>query len=164
MVPGGYGEEEKHHWIDNFHTAYNLDSLKRYTDHTGDEEFRPNLERGYRYFKDTFFEQSGCPRYYHNRTYPIDIQCAAQAIDTFSFFAHEDPDALPMAEKVARWTMENMRDSSGYFHYRKYPALTAKTPYFHWGQATMFKALAHLLFVRSRARAAQTSTPADVRA
>ena len=45
-------EEEKHHWIDNFHTAYNLDSLKRYIDHTGDEEFRPNLERGYRYFKE----------------------------------------------------------------------------------------------------------------
>ena len=61
--------------------------------------------------------------------------------------AEVDPDALPMAEKVGRWTMENMRDSSGYFHYRKYPALTAKTPYFHWGQATMFKALAHLLFV-----------------
>jgi hypothetical protein len=23
--------------------------------------------------------------------------------------------------------------------------MTARTPYFHWGQATMFKALAHLL-------------------
>ncbi len=49
-----------------------------------------------------------------------------------------------MAEKVARWTIENMRDPSGYFYYRKYPVLTARTPYFHWGQATMFKALAHL--------------------
>ena len=115
QLPDGawwYGEEEKHHWIDNFHTAYNLDSLKRYIDSTGDEEFRPNLERGYRYFKEVFFEESGCPRYYHNRTYPIDIQCAAQAIDTFSFFADEDPEALSMAEKVARWTIENMRDTS----------------------------------------------------
>ena len=35
QLPDGswwYGEEEKFHWIDNFHTAYNLDSLKRYTD------------------------------------------------------------------------------------------------------------------------------------
>ena len=37
-----------------------------------------------------------------------------------------------------------MQDREGYFHYRKYPLLTARTPYIHWGQATMFKALATL--------------------
>ena len=148
QLPDGswwYGEEEKYHWVDSFHTAYNLDSLKRYTDATGDRSFRHNLERGYAYFKDVFFETSGRPRYYHNSTFPIDIQCAAQAIDTLSFFADEDSEALPMAEKVARWTIQNMRDLSGYFYYRKYPMMSAKTAYFHWGQATMFKALAHLL-------------------
>jgi rhamnogalacturonyl hydrolase YesR len=167
QLPDGswrYGEEQKHHWIDNFHTAYNLDSLKRYTDSTGDESFHNNLSRGFAYFKDVFFEESGRPRYYHNSTFPVDIQCAAQAIDTFSFFAAEDPEALPMAEKVAQWTIENMRDPSGYFYYRKYPALTAKTPYFHWGQATMFKALAHLLLARSRSRDAQASRPAEIHA
>ncbi len=154
QLPDGswwYGEEEKFHWIDNFHTAYNLDSLKRYTDSTGDDSFRGNLKRGYAYFKKVFFEASGRPRYYHNSTFPVDIQCAAQAIDTFSFFADEDPEALLMAEKVARWTIKNMQDPSGYFYYRKYPLMTSRTPYFHWGQATMFKALAHLLLeIRSR--------------
>jgi rhamnogalacturonyl hydrolase YesR len=140
-----YAEDVLHPWIDNFHTAYILDSLKRHTDSTGDESYRENINRGYRYFKTVFFEPSGRPRYYHNSTYPIDIQCAAQAIDTFSFFAAEEADALPMAHKVAAWTIENMRDESGYFYYRRYPLLTAKTPYFHWGQATMFKALSHLL-------------------
>lgn len=154
-----YGEEGKFHWIDNFHTAYNLDSLKRYTDSTGDESFRGNLERGYTYFKKVFFEPSGRPRYYHNSTFPVDIQCAAQAIDTFSFFADEDPEALPMAEKVARWTIENMQDPSGYFYYRMYPPVTSRTPYFHWGQATMFKALAHLLLKTGRA-AVQPGSPA----
>ena len=84
QLPDGawrYGEAPKYHWIDNFHTAYNLDSIRRYVDNTGDESFRPQLERGYSYFKSTFFEPSGRPRYYHNRTYPVDIQCAAQAID-----------------------------------------------------------------------------------
>jgi hypothetical protein len=142
-----YGEEEKYHWIDNFHTAYNLDSLKRYIESTGDESFRPNLLRGYDYFNKTFFERSGCPRYYHNSTYPIDIQCAAQAIDTFCLFSDVDSEAVEKARAVAAWTIENMQDESGYFYYRKYPALTAKTPYFHWGQATMFKALSHLLLV-----------------
>ncbi len=140
-----YGEEEKYHWIDNFHTGYNLDSLKRYIDSTGDEAFQPNLERGYRYFRESFFEDSGCPRYYHDRTYPIDIQCAAQAIDTFCLFAEEEVEALAMAEKIANWTIENLQAPSGYFYYRKLPVLTVKTPYLHWGQATMFKALSHLL-------------------
>ena len=140
-----YGESEKYHWIDNFHTAYNLDSLKRYIDSTGDESFRPNLERGYAYFKNVFFESSGRPRYYHNRTFPIDIQCAAQAIDTFCLFSELDPEAVGRAMKVAEWTIAHMQDESGYFYYRQYPLLTARTPYFHWGQATMFKALAHLL-------------------
>ena len=139
-----YGEDPKYHWIDNFHTGYNLDSLKRYIDYTGDDAFRPHLVKGYDYFKRTFFEDSGRPRYYHNRTYPIDIQCAAQAIDTFALFAGSDSAALPLARKVADWTMANMWDSSGYFYYRRYPLLTARTPYFHWGQATMFKALSHL--------------------
>lgn len=139
-----YGEHEKYHWIDNFHTGYNLDSLKRYTDSTGDDSFQEKLHRGYLFFKEVFFKPSGRPRYYHDRTYPIDIQCAAQAIDTFSFFADRDPEALILAKRVAAWTIKNMQDRTGYFYYRQYPFLVAKTPYFHWGQATMFKALAHL--------------------
>ena len=31
-----YGEDSKYHWIDNFHTGYNLDSLRTYIDNTGD--------------------------------------------------------------------------------------------------------------------------------
>jgi hypothetical protein len=38
-----------------------------------------------------------------------------------------------------------MQDQRGYFYYRKYPVVMAKTPMLHWGQGTMFKALAHLL-------------------
>ena len=140
-----YGEDPRNHWIDSFHTAYNLDSLKRYNESTGDESFRDNLTRGFRYFRDVFFEDTGRPRYYHNRAYPVDIQCASQAIDTLSYFGDEDRSIMELANKVATWTIKNMQDRSGYFYYRRYPLITAKTPYFHWGQATMYKALAHLL-------------------
>ena len=37
-----------------------------------------------------------------------------------------------------------MQDATGYFYYRKYPLCTNKTPTLHWGQATMFAALALL--------------------
>ncbi|MEC7906432.1 MAG: hypothetical protein VYC82_04345 [Verrucomicrobiota bacterium] len=151
-----YAETKNHHWIDNFHTAYNLDSLKRYAESTQDESFNKHIDSGYQYFKEVFFEEDGIPRYYHNRKHPIDIQCASQAIDTFCHFSDEDTEAISMAEKVARWTIGNIQDSTGYFYYRKYPVLTAKTPYFHWGQATMFKALSHLKLKINFTSAAKT--------
>jgi hypothetical protein len=126
---------------------------------TGDRSFQPHLDLGYAYFKNTFFEASGRPRYYHNRTYPVDIQCAAQAIDTFCLFSDRDPAALEMATKVADWTISNLQDPSGYFYYREYHLLKARTPYFHWGQATMFKALTHLYSKIAVQQNPQTETP-----
>lgn len=142
-----YGEHPKYQWVDNFHTAYNLDSLKRYIESTGDDAYDDALRNGFSYFIKTFFEEDGCPRYYDNSLYPIDIQCASQGIDTLAFFSTNYPEARALAQKVADWTIRNMQDRSGYFYYRKYPAITSKTPYFHWGQATMFKALAHLQLI-----------------
>jgi rhamnogalacturonyl hydrolase YesR len=140
-----YGEDVKYHWIDNFHTGYNLDSLKCYIESTGDRTFSRQLDLAFEYFKANFFEASGRPKYYHNRAYPIDIQCASQAIETLVKFSDADPDALVMATSVARWTIQQMQDASGYFYYRRYPLMTAKVPMLHWGQATMFHALALLL-------------------
>ena len=51
---------------------------------------------------------------------------------------------MATALNVADWTIANMQDESGYFYYRKYPFMTNKTPTLHWGQATMFAALANL--------------------
>ena len=139
-----YGEDPKYHWIDNFHTGYNLDSLKRYEDITGDTNFGEQLERGYRYFKTNFFEQNGCSKYFNNKTYPLDIQCAAQAIDTLAFFSNRDSKSLDLSCTLAEWTINNMQDPEGYFYYRDLGWKKIKTPMFHWGQGTMFKALAHL--------------------
>jgi hypothetical protein len=140
-----YGEASKYHWIDNFHTGYNLDSLKRYIDSTGDFEFQPTLQRGLQYFKHHFFAPDGRPKYYHDRAMPVDIQCAAQAIDTLTFFSDIDCESLDMALKVAWWTIRNMQARDGHFYYRDLGWKKVKTPMFHWGQGTMFKALAHLL-------------------
>ena len=89
--------------------------------------------------------QEGRPKYYHDRLYPIDSQCAAQAIETLANFAEYDSGAVPLGCKVAAWTIANMQDSEGYFYYRRYPLLTARTPMLHWAQATTYKALTALL-------------------
>jgi rhamnogalacturonyl hydrolase YesR len=140
-----YGASPKYHWIDNFHTGYNLDCLKRYIQSTGDSDFNDNLSRGFAYFKNHFVEVDGKPKYYHDKTYPIDIQCAAQTIDTLAFFSDDDPEALELALKVADWTIDNLQASDGHFYYRDLGWKKVKTPMLHWGQGTMFKALAHLL-------------------
>jgi polysaccharide biosynthesis protein VpsJ len=140
-----YGEKANLHWVDNFHTAYVLDCFKHYRNSTGDSRFDAILQRGYEYWKTTFFLFDGMPRYYDRKTLPIDIQCSSQAIDTLVFFADRDPEALPLALKVARWAITNMQDPSGYFYYRRYsPWLVNKTATLHWGQATMLCALAGL--------------------
>lgn len=140
-----YAEKANHHWVDNFHTAYVLDCFKYYAQSTGDRRFDEKLMKGYRYWKTTFFLGDGTPRYYDRKTPPLDIQCSSQAIDTLVFFRDRDPESLPLALKVAQWTIKNMQDRTGYFYYRRYSKwLVNKTPTLHWGQATMMCALAGL--------------------
>lgn len=141
-----YGEESMHHWIDNFHTGYNLDSLKRYIEATDDLEYKEQLRDGIKYFKRYFFDEDGRPRYYHNRAYPIDIQCSSQAIETLTYFSDHDDETLEMACRVATWTIQNMQHRDGHFYYRiYYMGIKSKIPMLHWGQATNYRALAYLL-------------------
>jgi len=140
-----YGEGDNVHWVDNFHTAYVLDCFKYYATVTGDKQFEGKLDAGYEFWKNTFFLPDGTPRYYDYKTLPIDIQCSSQAIDTLVFFNDRDPENLSLALNVAKWTIDNMQDRTGYFYYRRYsPWVVNKTPTLHWGQATMFCALAGL--------------------
>lgn len=161
QLPDGawwYAEAPKYHWIDNFHTGYNLDSLDTYIDSSRDEEFRPMLDKGLAFYKAHFFEDTGRPKYYHTRTYPVDIQCIAQSIETLARFSDRDPECLALAVKAAHWAIENMQDRKGYFYFRQYPLVMARTPMLHWGQATMFKALSYLLLHLQRVSAPARET------
>ena len=140
-----YGEAANLHWVDNFHTAYVLDSFKHYAQSTCDDRFDSRAMDGYRYWKRVFFLPDGTPRYYQDKTLPVDIQCCSQAIDTLVFFNDRDPDSLKLALQVADWTVRNMQDRTGYFYYRRYSRwLVNRTPTLHWGQATMLCALTGL--------------------
>ncbi len=155
QLPDGawyYGEDPKYHWIDNFHTGYNLDSLRMYMGSTNDRSYEDHLRRGFRFFIENFIDENGRPKYYHNRAYPVDSQCISQAIETLANFADYDGSALELGQKVAKWTIENMQDREGYFYYRQYPLIKAKTPMLHWAQATTYKALT-LLMSKLKSRA-----------
>jgi rhamnogalacturonyl hydrolase YesR len=139
-----YGVGPKWAWIDSFHTGYVLESLHIFCRCTDSDAYRKQLQKGYTFFIETFFKSDGTPRYYAQKTPPLDIQCASQAIQTLVNLRELHPDSVAVAERVAQWTIANMQDKSGYFYYRKYPFITNKTPTLHWGQATMFASLALL--------------------
>ncbi len=140
-----YGEDPMFHWIDVFHTGYNLDSLKRYQESSRDLSFASPLEKGFEFFRSHFFESTGRVKYYFDKASPIDIQCASQAIDTLVFFSDFDRACLDLANKTAEWYTARMQDEDGHFYFRRYPfGIANKAPMIHWGQATMHKALAYL--------------------
>ena len=141
-----YGTEPSQRWVDNFHTAFILFSLKRIIDACRlGPEFQQSLELGYNYWRKSFFLADGWPKYYHDDPYPADAHAGASAIVTFLELSQLDSGALAQAENVARWTIQNLHDKEGYFYYQKRRFYTVKKPYMRWSQAWMLYALARLL-------------------
>jgi hypothetical protein len=155
-----YGELPWQRWVDNFHTGYNLGALRSIARDTGTTEFDERIRRGLAFYKNHFFREDGAPRYFHNRTYPIDTHCAAQAIISLVEFKDVDPGNIPLAESVFRWTMKHLWDKQGFFYYRVLRTCTIKTSYMRWTQVWMFLALVALL--RSYAAPVETAKPAPL--
>jgi len=145
-----YGTDSNQSWVDNFHTAFVLFSLKRIIETCVlDDEFQNALERGYQYWKNSFFLADGWPKYYGDDPYPADAHAGASAVVTFLEFSRLDSDSRKLAEQVARWTIRHLRDEQGYFYYQKRRFYTVRKPYMRWSQAWMLYALARLLEVVS---------------
>jgi len=139
-----YGLLPVQNWKDSFHTGYNLDALQTYQECTGDTSFNKNIDKGFKFYLENFFEADGIPKYYHNKTYPIDIHCPAQLFVTLSklntFQQHEE-----LAEKVMVWTIKNMQAPKGYFYYQLKKGISSKISYMRWSNAFMFNAMSYYL-------------------
>ncbi len=152
QLPSGgwyYGQRRRQRWIDSFHTSYNVCALLHYQHLTGDRSFEQAMLTGHRYYQTAFFTAAGAPRYFHNRTFPMDIHACSQAILHFCAFSSMDPAAPEHAWRTFRWTMRNMAAPDGSFYYQRHRFWTNCTPYMRWGQAWMLHALARLMFLES---------------
>lgn len=140
-----YGEAPSQRWIDNFHTGYNLCALRSICRSEESSDLQSCIQRGFEFYKNTFFRNNGSVRYFHNRNYPIDIHCIAQSIITLLEFKDLDSSNVLLAHSVFRWALSNMWDDRGFFYYRVLPFCTIRTSYMRWSQAWMLLAISRLL-------------------
>ncbi|MDX6305192.1 MAG: hypothetical protein QOI77_2161 [Blastocatellia bacterium] len=168
-----YGGDDYQSWADGFHTAFILASLSRIIDSvrsapgadrgsrasssrgvvdaTGSiDELDNTLRRGYDFWQERFFLADGWPKYYPDRLYPADAHSAASAIVTLVELRGRIPGTMILAEKIAQWAIDNLRDSRGYFHYQRRRFYTVRIPYMRWSQAWTAYALARLLEAKSK--------------
>lgn len=142
-----YGMLPVQNWIDSFHTGYNLEALRIYSDFTGDSSFDKNIEKGFRYYMESFFLPNGMPKYYHNKVYPIDIHCPGQLFVTANRLGKYQ-EFQDICDKVMLWTIDAMQDEKGYFYYQMKKLWSSKIPYMRWSQAFMFNSMTHYLISR----------------
>ncbi|MGB7586850.1 MAG: hypothetical protein WBM11_18555 [Terriglobales bacterium] len=142
-----YGEARTQQWIDNFHTGFNLSSLRNIARYAKTTEFDLCLKRGFEFYRAHFFREDGAVRYFHNQTYPIDTHCVAQSIITLVDLQDLDSSNVALAHSVFGWAMDHMWDDRGFFYYRILRTCTIRTSYMRWTQAWMFLALCRLLCV-----------------
>jgi len=133
-----YAEKKTAHWIDSFHTGFNLQSILYFLDEGYCPEYRKDFERGVEFYRRNFFLDDGTPKYYHNALYPIDIHAPAQAI---AFFSRMGAEYRSLTEKLVQWMINNLQDERGFFYFQKTSRHTNKMPYMRWSEAWAFHAL-----------------------
>jgi hypothetical protein len=126
-------------WTDNFHTAYVLDAFDSYERCTGDDRFQSAKERGWRYYREQFFLDDRTPRYYPEKSFPIDATACAQSLLTLCRFGD-----VGTASQVADWTIGNMQCADGHFAYQVRRRRVVSIPYMRWSSAYMYAGLSRL--------------------
>jgi hypothetical protein len=136
-----YAVGDTRQWADSFHTAYVLDAFSSYEHCTGDDGFRPVTEKGWRYYRGSFFRDETIPRYYPGKDFPIDATACAQSLLTLCRFGDVDT-----ASRVASWAIPNMQCDDGHFAYQVRRRRTVAIPYMRWASAYMYAGLSRLSY------------------
>lgn len=146
-----YGELPTQQWIDNVHTGFNLCALRRIGQYAQTAEFDAQIRRGAEFYRARFFGDDGAAKYFHDRTYPVDVHSVAQSILTLVEFRDMDESNVELARSVLRWARTRLWNVRGYFNYQVRPWWTTRIPYMRWGQAWMLLAMSALLEVDAAA-------------
>ncbi len=145
-----YGTMPHHRWMDNFHTAFNLEALLSIKVNLQTNVYDDIIKKVFRYYIDNMFLSDGTPKYYHNKLYPVDIHTIAECIIILSkcienksrIFTKEDKEeARRLIDPIIQLSIQEFWNVKGYFYYQKNKYYLNKIPYMRWSQAWMFYAL-----------------------
>lgn len=139
-----YGAANNQRWIDSFHTGFNLECIWEYMHYTGDLDFQDSFNKGMKFYLRNFFLNDGTPKYYNDKTYPIDIHSPAQLIVTLAKTEMLNS-TTDLAERVLSWTIQNMQNPKGFFYYQLKRGVSSKISYIRWAQSWMMYAQSYYL-------------------
>jgi predicted glycosyltransferase len=141
-----YGEEPHLQWIDGFHTGYVLDCLLACVGSgVGGEGADQAWRLGLRYYVHALIERDGIPTYTPSSRYPIDGQCAAQAIRTLSRVVALEPELATRRWDVFRFAGGRFRRGDGSFAFQRERFWTNRMAHPRWVEAPMLAALTELI-------------------
>lgn len=124
---------------DNFHTGYVLECLRAYRRHSGDHSADDAIDRGWAYYRNSFFTDDLTPKYYDNHVEPLDATACAQAIITLCEF-----DDVVAAARVAEHALRRLGLPDGSFAYRWRRGSTIRIPFLRWSTAWLYCAMSRL--------------------
>jgi len=137
-----YGARNHHHFIDGFHTGYNLEALDLIRRSLVVSEFDDAIDRGFAYYTHTFFEDDGTAKYYSESRYPLDMHSVSQAVLTLLKVGGTE-EGLRLAEKVIQRSIDTLyMPSRKRFVYQKTRWITNRINYMRWTQAWVYYSFA----------------------
>lgn len=144
-----YGTKLFHRWVDNFHTAFNIESLIDISQNLNWNDLNNTTEKVISYYLENLFTEDGLPKYYNNKLYPIDIHVIAEVLIVFdkiknSSLNYNKQRFVCVEQKILN-CLSAFQDKKGYFYFQKNKCFGKyfwnKIPYIRWGQAWVFYAL-----------------------
>ena len=115
-----------------------------------DFSFNGNIERGYRYWLEHYFDhQTGLARYYDNTvdTDLVDLHCAAQAIPTI-YKLGKSKEEYNLICKILQWASENMQNKDVSFCFQIRNKRKNKIHYMRWPNAWMFYGMSYFMLIK----------------
>ena len=149
-----YADTSYQKWIDSFHTGFNLQCLQYFMDLGETPAYADAFQKGIEFYAENFFMDDGTAKYFHDRTYPIDVHSYAQAL---VFFSKLGTPYATLTDRVANKFVKTFRDTkTGHFYFQQQtPDRLVKIPYMRWSQAWSLHGLTEYLKCQSQATAAQ---------
>ncbi len=140
-----YGERKNLSWVDGFHTGYVLDSLRFCADAGLGDGIEEAWQRGLAFYRQNLFLPDGTPRYFSHETFPVDLQCVAQALQTLSIASAHDPSCLQDARHVLAYAQRAMLRADGAYRFQRRRFWINPVAHLRGGNADMILGLARLL-------------------